>query len=194
MKFDRVSVIHRQFFACPYLPAAEEKQAIANTPPEQIRIARVVDKLSAASTRAAVQKPLRIHISDVNVFGGLYVPDLLITEALAGVFDNASASRDVLKRKHSIPMKGRTPYSKIKIRLLRVNPVRLRNPRFHFTSQAPTDGREPLAAHLPFFLARYIVRSPSRTFFGLGAEIESVKSKTRRSWNPARPRSRTISW
>ncbi len=49
-QFNRITVIHRQFFAGTYLPAAEEEQMVANAPPHQIGIARVVDELGTASS------------------------------------------------------------------------------------------------------------------------------------------------
>jgi hypothetical protein len=88
-----------------YLPAAEEEQVVSNTAPFQIGAARVVDELSSAPTRAPVQKPPVIHLREVNVFGKLYIPNLFVTEASSGVFDNSPASRYILEREYPIPMK-----------------------------------------------------------------------------------------
>jgi hypothetical protein len=134
LKSDRVGVIHCQFLAGAYVPAAKENQVVANTPPKHIGIARVVDELRAASASAAIQKPVSIHLRNVNVFGRLYFPDLLKGETFAGVFNDTAASRNVLESKHSIPMKRRAPYPKTVIRSLRVDPVRLRLRRSHFAT------------------------------------------------------------
>jgi len=162
LKVNRITVIHRQFFAGTYLPAAEEEQMVANAPPHQIGIARVVDELGTASTRAAVHPPPGIHDRDVNVFWRVYLPGLLESEAFAGVFDDAAALRNVLERKHSIPMKQRAPYSKIIIRRLGVDLGRLWARSFHFASSKdqqqaagvhqqkglPFLGRQPLVLQL----------------------------------------------
>jgi hypothetical protein len=134
LKLDRVAIIRRQFFASAYFPAAEEEQVVANAPPEQIRIARVVDELGTAPTRAPVHKPEVIHLREVSVLGKFYIPNLLVTEAFSGVFDDAAISRNVLERKHSIAMKRRGPYSKIIVRGFRVDLELLRARRFHFAS------------------------------------------------------------
>jgi phage tail tube protein FII len=107
MNFDRIAVFPRQFFAGTYLTAAEEEQVVANAPPLQIGIARVVDEFRAASTRAAVQVPSGIQARNVHVSCSGYVPGLLVSKAFASVFDDAAASRNVLKREHSKPMKQR---------------------------------------------------------------------------------------
>src|ERR1700683_4108917 len=141
VKLDRGAIIRRQLFASTYLPAAEEEQMVANTAPEQIRIARVVDELGTAPTRASVQKPLVIHLREVSVLGKFYIPNLLVAEAFSGVFDDAAISRNVLERKHSIAMKRRGPYSKIKVRSFRVDLEFLRARRFHVASSM--DRRQP---------------------------------------------------
>ena len=134
LKFDRVAVIYCQFFASVDLPAAEEEQAVANTPPGHIGITRVVNELGAAAPRAAVQKPPAIHLRNVHVLWRLYVPYLLESEVFAGVFDDAVTPRNILKRKYAVPVEGRGSYSKIITCCFRVDLGGLRVPRFHFES------------------------------------------------------------
>jgi len=134
LKLDRVAIIRRQLFASTYLPAAEEEQVVANTAPEQIRIARVVDELGTAPPELPSRNQRSFILREVSVLGKFYIPNLLVTEAFSGVFDDAAISRNVLERKHSIAMKRRGPYSKIIVRGFRVDLEFLRARRFHVAS------------------------------------------------------------
>jgi len=132
LKFNRITVTHRQFFAGAYLPAAEEEQVVANAAPLEIGIARVVDELGAASPSATVYDPPGIHAHKVTVLVGAYPTSLFAIETPAHIFDDPAASRNVFDRKYSIPMKMRAPDSDIVIGRLRADVERLRDRRLHF--------------------------------------------------------------
>jgi hypothetical protein len=132
LKFNRITIMHRQFFARTYLLAAEEEQMVANTAPHEIGIARVVDKLGAASPSATIYDPPGIHAHEVTVFVGAYPASLFAIETLTGIFDDPAASRNVFERKYTVTVNKRAPDSDIVIGRLRVDAQSPGDRGFHF--------------------------------------------------------------
>jgi hypothetical protein len=143
--FDVITVFHRQLFSGPYLPAAVKVQAAPHAAPHQIRSARVVDKLRAASTSATVQEPPRTHARDIIVLGRLNLCRLQWVHPHSGVFDHAAAAGNVLERKYPVTVQRRAPHPQTKPRCFRVDLAhrRARHPYLTITRSVPRHPRAP---------------------------------------------------
>jgi len=131
------TVVGRELFSRPDLPEAVQKDSPTDPSHGEIRIATVVDELSAASSHRAIDLPVPVETDEVSplrfscqklLYG---TPrDFPVADPLAGVLDHSLGCRDHFSGENSKPVNRRTSNVHPKTRTLRVD-ARNRLPQGH---------------------------------------------------------------